>query len=287
MSASVPVDEKISSLEAEIEGYKSQLLALQGPENKDERLSKEALISASRQDLTALRKQQTGSPEKDKALKITYFFPSIEDDEPDVKGTVGFRSQQDLEDFLARVGSAGLISEANPEESIIHFDKLQDNIEYHLKSPKKNKVQSLINWTQNDDKGFEDESTECIKTEGEKKYGKLEPMERKFKIDGKEMEFDGVLKNSSVVFINEAKHNPRSADIDKLVEKVNVVQGALDSGRLPGYEGVKRAIPVISGQFLHPETRYHCNTKNIAHVFPSGKGLIAVRLFCTFLRRWK
>ena len=228
-----------------------------------------------------------GSPEKDKALKITYFSPSIEDDEPDVKATVVLRSQGEFEKFLARVESAGLKSEANVENTIIHLDELQDNVEYHLKSPKKNKVQNWINWTQNHDKGFEDESTECIKTQGETANDPLVPMERVLNISGKKMEFDGVLKNSSVVFINEAKHSPRSADIDKLVEKVKVVQGALDSGRLPGYEGVKRAIPVISGQFIHPETRAYCVAKNIAHVFPSGKGLVMTRLFSTFLRRWK
>lgn len=54
----------------------------------------------------------------------------------------------------------------------------------------------------NHENSFEDESTECTKTEGEEQYGELVSVEPELMVDSKKMEFDGVLTSSSVEFFN-------------------------------------------------------------------------------------
>ena len=57
MSLSVPIAGKISSLEEEIDGYKTILPTIT---SEAERISVRALMAARSQELTALRNQQTG-----------------------------------------------------------------------------------------------------------------------------------------------------------------------------------------------------------------------------------
>jgi len=137
----------------------------------------------------------------------------------------------------------------------------------------------------NRDKSFKEESTATLKSFGELNYGKLQEMPRILNVDGLVMEFDGILKNSSIMLVNEAKNKPNDNDIVKLLDKTARLQEALSNKTLEDYVGITVVKPFLSGHYFPPEMKSLCLFRNVSFIYPNGSRLVVKKLFHTLIRR--
>ena len=96
------------------------------------------------------------------------------------------------------------------------------------------------------------------------------------------LEADGLVKNTSCLLFNEAKHSPSKDDVEALESRADVLRGLLAKpggvkrtyppSMMEQLAGIKDVVPVLSGYHFELEVMEMCRTRGITPVTTDGDG---------------